>query len=551
MQTQSQETSRSRRAGLIGGCAVAAVLLTVALSAVGQKDAGQQTAQQQREAAQLEKLLGDGAGIGLGRDVGPPPEALEPLKEKLDKKIRVQFLDTPLERVIEFLQRESGITMLINRAAVGGLSSEPVSLEAESMSIKDALDWASVATGTDWDVIKGVVVISTARAIQLRRLETRVYDIRALLVQVPNFSGGVEMDVDSSLSNTSSGGSAVTVARASTTLFGEDEHSADVATRDESIEQVTTLIQDTVGRQEEWAAYGGEVSSLRELNGNLIVKTTPRNHAAIIRLLRQLADAAARMVHIEGRYYQVSGDLLDEIIAGNGGAHIFDAAATDALIKKLTAADASVKRFGVARMSAFNGQRTYLTALSNSAFLSDVEPVANTAGIDPTLSVSHNGARLDVETTIGFDSRSLTLTFRGDVVTGADMGASNVPTGSPAKAGAIEGGGELSGAARPHAITHKSGAKEVTHEILTGNVKIDADVKAAQPAVSGNATLEMPRQDLVSYRSSVTIPDGGAVLLTGASSMLKSVEGDKGEVVLILRARGHTLKENPANDVNE
>ena len=62
----------------------------------------------------------------------------------------------------------------------------------------------------------------------------------------------------------------------------------ETVSRDERIEALVNLIQDTIGRQDEWAAYGGDVSSLRELNGNLIIKTSPENHLAIRRLLYQL-----------------------------------------------------------------------------------------------------------------------------------------------------------------------------------------------------------------------------------------------------------------------
>lgn len=58
--------------------------------------------------------------------------------------------------------------------------------------------------------------------------------------------------------------------------------------REEQIETLVYFIQDTVGSQEEWAAYGGVSSSLRELNGNLIVKTTPANHRELRKLLEQL-----------------------------------------------------------------------------------------------------------------------------------------------------------------------------------------------------------------------------------------------------------------------
>jgi len=191
--------------GLIA-CVIAAPI-SIAGSGKGQSQAQSARSlfeQKKSQAAKLRTLLG---GDGLISEVGPPDEALKPIAEKLNKKLKIQFLDTPFNRVIEFLQRESGVTFLINHAATAGREDNPVSLEADEMTIKEAIDWSCVATGTDWDVIKGVIVISTPAAIQARHLETRVYDVRSLLVQMPHFSGGPEFDLNSALSNTSSGGS--------------------------------------------------------------------------------------------------------------------------------------------------------------------------------------------------------------------------------------------------------------------------------------------------------------------------------------------------------
>lgn len=55
--------------------------------------------------------------------------------------------------------------------------------------------------------------------------------------------------------------------------------------REEQIDMLVTMIQDTIGKQEYWAAYGGTVSSVREFHGQLIVKTTPVQHRALRDLL--------------------------------------------------------------------------------------------------------------------------------------------------------------------------------------------------------------------------------------------------------------------------
>ena len=51
--------------------------------------------------------------------------------------------------------------------------------------------------------------------------------------------------------------------------------------RQDRIDQITGLIQDTVGQQEDWAVYGGALNSIRELNGNLFIRATPPEHAQI------------------------------------------------------------------------------------------------------------------------------------------------------------------------------------------------------------------------------------------------------------------------------
>ncbi|MEX2215678.1 MAG: von Willebrand factor type A domain-containing protein [Phycisphaeraceae bacterium] len=119
---------------------------------------------------------------------------------------------------------------------------------------------------------------------------------------VPDFTAAPEFDLRSALDNTAKGqppsqrsrttlfsdGSEEKPGQASTTLFSEADAEGETVTRSEIIEQLTTLVQDTVGTTSEWAAYGGEVSSLRELNHNLIIKSTPENHRKVQALLAKL-----------------------------------------------------------------------------------------------------------------------------------------------------------------------------------------------------------------------------------------------------------------------
>ncbi len=241
---------------------------------------------------------------------------------KLQDPVPVNFDANKFVNVVDYFRNTTGVNFFVNWAALEAAGIEqdlPINLQLNNVPAEQALKLVLQQAGAaanlekvNFSIIDGVVHISTQRDLQ-KTTDTRVYDIRDLLVQVPNFSGAPEFDLNQALSNTSSGGSSGGAASASTTLFGTEEETQKQPTREELIEQITTLIQDTIGVQADWAAYGGEVSSLRELNGNLIVKSTPDNHRDIVKLLGQLRAARAMQIHIEARFLLVETNFLDEV----------------------------------------------------------------------------------------------------------------------------------------------------------------------------------------------------------------------------------------------
>lgn len=489
------------------------------------------TSQRAREEVQLRMLLGD-----MTRAIGPSEEALAPLKEKLGKEIKVQFLDTPFERVIEYIQRESGVTILIDRRSTGGRETGSVALEAEKMTLKEALDWACMVTDTDWDVIKGVVIVSTANAIQKRQTVTKVYDVRGLIIQVPDFTGAPEFDLNSALSNTSSGGSSGG-AQSATTLFSNDDTGTEQLSRAESIEQLTTLIQDTVGNQADWAAYGGEISSLREMTGNLVVRTTPTNHKHIQDLLDQMAVGRERMVSVDARYYLIKSKVLDDLIKKNGGDFVIPAEKLEEFHKAASDPATGAKRLGAAKIAMFNGQRTHLNATNAMSFLSDVEPVSGGEGFDPTQSVLLSGSKVDVEATVTQNGKSIVMTFRGEVTTGKSLRQTDIPgSGNRSRSAEITQSGKITGTVTPNDTEKPIGPGNPGD--IKGTVTGTTTIKPPRQGEAATAAaLDLPDQDGVSYRTSVSIPNGGAVLMTGASSMIKSVPTEDAEIVLIITAR--------------
>lgn len=132
-----------------------------------------------------------------------------------------------------------------------------------------------------------------------------VYDIRDLLVQVPNFKNAPGFDLNDALAGPveNSGGSG---GGGQGGLFGDDSDSDEASgptvdgkpltfeqelmlgDREDRIDELSELIQNSIGNADEWL---DEESTLHEAQGKLAIKTTPENHQAIQRLLDKLAPA--------------------------------------------------------------------------------------------------------------------------------------------------------------------------------------------------------------------------------------------------------------------
>jgi len=111
-------------------------------------------------------------------------------------------------------------------------------------------------------------------------LITRVYDVRDLLVDIPNFTDAPDLLADDL--NRTIAPDRQAYGRGG--YFGGSRW--DVGkTREQRVEDVTRLIQETIA-PDTWREQGGTIGGLRELDGQLIVTQIEENH----RLLRQLLE---------------------------------------------------------------------------------------------------------------------------------------------------------------------------------------------------------------------------------------------------------------------
>lgn len=506
-------------------------------------------------------------------DTGGESEANRETARKLQKTVPINFDANPLESVIDYIRETTDANIFVNWPALIDQAfieqDAPISLTLNNVPAEKALQLvlqqASSQGGTEvsYSLIDGVVTISTAEDLK-RSTDLRVYDIRDLLVQVPNFTDAPEFDLTESLSNTNSGGGGGGGGGGGSSIFGDDndnDNDEDDAEeeRQELIDSIITLIQETVGDFNDWAEGGGGESTVQELNSNLIIKTTPDNHRGVHSLLAQLRETRAVQISVEARFLLVDRNFLEEVVvdldvawqgqsnrgvrtdpftglpANEGFSPIVasqnSGASRSADGEDFGLANAAVGQIGyepfftsnpalglgvsfiddlsvnflveatlanrnsisltAPRVTFFNGQRAYVTIARQVSFISDVEPVPDSAGFDITISVTQAGVVLDVEGTISADRRYVTLTLRpslADIVEIQDF-----PIGATAIIEGDEGEDDI---------------------IITSDIGV-----------------QLPILDITTVRATVSVPDRGT-LLVGGQRLVGETEVEAGVPVL-------------------
>lgn len=463
---------------------------------------------------------------------GPKADEMGELAEPLNKKVSVDLIGTPLSRALETIGREIKLNLVISPQFVGVLEGRLINLNIDDLPASKALNLIGIATESDWFIREGVVLVAPKDYVRSLRVETRVYDIRELLESVPNYVGP-DLTINGTLSNTSSGGSSANQSESygrggQGGLFGsgKEDIGEDTPSRQELVDQITQLITTTVGEPDHWL---DENSTLTELNGNIIVKTTPEDHEAIGKLLAQLSASRGKMIISEGQFFVVPRKLMQEL----EGELILDPAGYDKLIKKLDrGVTVNVRRIASGRTVCFNGQRVYVYAGGDKTLVSDIEPIPDTSSVDPTLSVARNGAVLDIKPTITLDSKHISVALRTEAVERAGLATTPIPVGMARdNAQGISGTGDVQGKA-------KGAGPEGKDADIDGKATISGSIKGPEDReITGNAQLGLMEQDILTLRSNVRVPDGGAVVLSGITNQFENVDADQLEVLFILRMR--------------
>ncbi|MBL8761773.1 MAG: hypothetical protein JNL50_10770, partial [Phycisphaerae bacterium] len=234
------------------------------------------------------------------------------------KRTPVKFNDSPFESVVGFLQAVTLLNIDVDWASLDAMSvqrDKPVTLNLTNVPIKTVLDKVceKISPGVDitqrigWAVNDGVLTIAAEEALR-KNTALVIYDIRDLLIEVPQYANVPQFDLSSVLSNSGQGGGGQSpfqnTQQRQQNDFGRN--------RDARIDQIIQLIQENVD-SEGWKDLGGTTGSIQRLDGSLIIVNTGKNHQAINGLLRQLREVRAMQINVEARLLLVNQEFFEQI----------------------------------------------------------------------------------------------------------------------------------------------------------------------------------------------------------------------------------------------
>jgi type II secretory pathway component GspD/PulD (secretin) len=200
----------------------------------------------------------------------------------LNKKLSIEFIDTPLRDVVVFLQEKTKVNFVLDKDA----AATTVNIKLNDVPVSTVLEYV-LPKGIDY-VVKDDVV-----HIMLDPLELRVYDVRDLLINLEDRRGDLIAQV------VSAGGE-------ETGATGADKDTFD------RVQEIIDLITNTI-EPASWSVNGGRgrIAAREGMLGDIVVTHVAGVHKQAEDLLAALRSSADIQIAIEARFIAVSNNFLE------------------------------------------------------------------------------------------------------------------------------------------------------------------------------------------------------------------------------------------------
>lgn len=237
------------------------------------------------------------------------------------KRIPADFRDNSFGDVVNFVRTVSNLDVDIDWQsldAVGITQDATVTLQLKNVTLRSVLDRVidQVSAGgsgrAGWEISDGVLRIASDEMLR-KNVTTLVYDIRDLLLEVPDYNEAPEFDLQSVLQNSGSGGGGGGGQSPFRDTGGNRQNqNQNRRSLEERTDDLLQIVQENID-PEGWIDGGGTTGRVNSLNGNLIITNTPKNHQAIHGLLSKLREVRAMQINVESRFLLVNTEFFEQI----------------------------------------------------------------------------------------------------------------------------------------------------------------------------------------------------------------------------------------------
>ncbi|RKY15860.1 MAG: hypothetical protein DRP82_00625 [Planctomycetota bacterium] len=233
-------------------------------------------------------------GISVGKE--EEPEQVKRIKRKLQTEtMSIDFADTPLRDVISSIQDMTGLNIVIDPNVD---ATQTITLKLDNVLLKDALELICKQLDLQYGFREGVIWIGQ-KGERMEKLVLEIYNVSDIVAQLPQWK---EPDIkilnpEEAAGPGGGGGGAG---------WGEEEEEEE---GEWGIEPLVELIKKAIGEERAEA----EGCSIEPHRGQIVVVNTPSVHRQIRRVLDRLRQSFGVFVYIEVRFITITQALLEDI----------------------------------------------------------------------------------------------------------------------------------------------------------------------------------------------------------------------------------------------
>ncbi|MBN1808184.1 MAG: hypothetical protein JW909_03885 [Planctomycetes bacterium] len=229
------------------------------------------------------------------------PTWMKTIRRELDKNVSFEFVETPLTEAVQFLQALTKVNIIFDPKALEEIGGDmEITLRVSEMPLHLALKWILRLASLDYTIKNEAVFISTPRNLA-GEVELRVYDVRDLTTSITDFSapelimGGGDASGMGGMGGGMGGG-----------LISLDGGGSSVVE--------TATLADLITRHIQPQSWGDEMgTSIEDRGGKLVVMQRPEIHGLIAQLLRSFRESQTLQVLVDARFIEVRNSFLEDI----------------------------------------------------------------------------------------------------------------------------------------------------------------------------------------------------------------------------------------------